>query len=87
MASNNSEILGELDGESGRKPAAAACFTAPGIKDKVRGVKNSAGEVVDMRKGVILVLFLCCYWQAAAQRSIMGKAVMRAEKEQARKRS
>lgn len=57
MASNNSEILGELDGESGRKPAGAACFTAPGIKDKVRGVKNSAGEVVDMRKGVILVLF------------------------------
>ncbi|MED4409983.1 hypothetical protein [Bacillus licheniformis] len=40
-----------------------------------------------MRKGVILVLFAMLLWQAAAQRSIMGKAVMRAEKEQARKRS
>ncbi|WP_276203144.1 hypothetical protein [Bacillus haynesii] len=30
MASNNSEILGELDGGIGRKPAATACFTAAG---------------------------------------------------------
>ncbi|MCY7860014.1 membrane bound lipoprotein [Bacillus haynesii] len=57
MASNNSEILGELDGEIGRNLLQRPALQPPGIKDKVRGVKNSAGEVVDMKKGVILVLF------------------------------
>ncbi len=49
--------MGHWTGKSGEYLLQRPALQLPGIKDKVRGVQNSAGEVVDMKKGVILVLF------------------------------